>query len=434
MTIEVATLALAPLAAVLMTVLVVKTRGRIGRKTSNAKVVDQQRQPTIDRIECAAFNGAHCEAGLRLTQPDADSHLLARADVYIGYMTLSCEPGVVYFARAGASIFSPATGKPSAGCAVSVLSGEQSHCKSSSLAVPVAIISGEEEPILVSRRTEYVTPGSADFLPQFTVFSGTATRACDCVEGGVGSCWLVAAMASLAVHPEAILKLFTPGPTPGTHVVSLYDPNAKRTLAVTVDEALPACPTGSRSGAYSAAYTKASADTPSAIWPALLEKACAASLIYVSGGAGYEGLNGGDPGSALQVLTGGKVPIEIRTDAMAPSDLDALLVGYLQAGTHALCLASRIYEARAECDVLSKGGVQQNHAYSLLGCRPVERSARAAGALHDFQIRNPWGRLGLAQPGVPLRDPATDGMFWKAAAEIAELFEVVYVADLGGAQ
>ena len=103
----------------------------------------------------------------------------------------------------------------------------------------------------------------------------------------------------------------------------------------------------------------------------------------------------------------------------------------VQLNAAAICLASAIFNAHAQSDTISRDGVQQDHCYSLLASRP--RSARHRSASsdldraeadkppHEFQLRNPWGRRGLAQPGVPLRD-ASDGLFWMTADTIAELF------------
>lgn len=417
-----------------------------------------QHTTPIERISSAAFNGAHCEEGSRITTSQADATLLANTDTYIGYMTLECQPGIVYFARLGASIFSPATGKPSAGCAVSVLVDDTATMqtgKQMSLSPPTS------SPALASRRTQYAIPGSDHFLPHYSLFSSHGkTGTGECVEGGVGSCWLVAAMASVAPHQGVVAHLFKRATSNASYAITLHSQDATQpTVTVTVDEALPACCSVSTKS-FRAAYTKpATASgmdpaTPLVIWPCLLEKACAASGLYADGGKGYEGLNGGDPGRALQTLTGAE-PTVCKISDMGPSGLDLMLQGYITTGQHAICLASAIFDARAQCDVVSRGGVQQNHAYSVLASRPLltRRVAASSGGadipqvesprvsdpsihhdeaapMHEFQLRNPWGRLGLAQPGKPLHDAASDGKFWMSAEAMMRLFDVAYVVSL----
>ena len=82
-----------------------------------------------------------------------------------------------------------------------------------------------------------------------------------------------------------------------------------------------------------------------------------------------------------------------------------------------------MFDAACESDCVSRGGVQQDHCYSILGC-----AAGADGAMR-FRLRNPWGRVGLAVPGAPPTDP-TGGAFWTSGADFAEHFVTVYAATL----
>lgn len=424
---------LAAFAAVVLVALIALHRS--GLKRPSARIVSspppQLKRPSavspIERISSAAFNGAHCEKGVRASRERADALLLARQDTYIGYMTLRTEPGLVFFARLGAAIVGPATGKPSPGCAVSVLSSNEQ--------IILDNRAGPKAPALASRRTQYASPGSREFLPQHTLFAaGGGTSASECVEGGVGSCWLIAAMASVAAHPGGIRRMLQRGGSAGAYVVTLHSPfdASLPPTKVEVEETLPACCIGA--GACAAAYAKPATDddaqAAAVLWPCLVEKACAASGLFAAGGQGYEGLNGGDPAKALQALTG-VAPSVFRLAGEAPAAVDATLQSFLETGEHAICLASAIFDAHAQSDTISRDGVQQDHCYSLLASRP--RSARHRSASsdldraeadkppHEFQLRNPWGRRGLAQPGVPLRD-ASDGLFWMTADTIAELF------------
>ena len=65
-----------------------------------------------------------------------------------------------------------------------------------------------------------------------------------------------------------------------------------------------------------------------------------------------------------------------------------------------------------------------------VGHTPQHREEPGARGETLFVLRNPWGRVGLAQPGAPLRDPATDGRFSLTATEIRALFDTVWAVDV----
>lgn len=64
----------------------------------------------IVRRDSTVFNGAHCEAGSRMSEEQASAHLLENSHTYIGYATLDARPGDVFFARLGASLFDNSPG------------------------------------------------------------------------------------------------------------------------------------------------------------------------------------------------------------------------------------------------------------------------------------------------------------------------------------
>ena len=91
-----------------------------------------------------------------MSQCAADKHLLANAGTYVGYMTMKSHPGAVFMARLGAAVFGPINGKKSEGCTVFILpDGNKAN--------------SPPQPLLASRRTEYVLPGSR-FLPSCVLF------------------------------------------------------------------------------------------------------------------------------------------------------------------------------------------------------------------------------------------------------------------------
>lgn len=229
---------------------------------------------TVEQVDTATYNGAHVEAGMTMSQADADRHLLENAAKYAGHVQLDAYPGQVFFARIGASLFHEGmkVGK-CAGCTARILVPDGATAPKVGYA---------SEPALVSSRTAYEAPGTAAFVPKFTLFAtdpksgAPATAATECVEGGVGSCWLVAALAAVADYPQYIPRLFK-ARDDGGYDVSLFIMSSETTgdwRTFTIDTSLPACAAGS---GFEAAYTKPSADAVPTLWAALLEKAYAAS-------------------------------------------------------------------------------------------------------------------------------------------------------------
>jgi len=353
----------------------------------------------IVRKDSSVFNGAHCEEGVRMRETQADAHLLKNSHVYIGYVTLKAQPGVVFFARVGACLF-----ENMRGCTAHVLTSKEAKQPDAA------------QPALASARTVYMRPGQATFLPKFQLFqTGAADRlitsASECIEGGLGSCWLMAAIASVAEHPGAIPRLFRK--RPAGYDVKLFDTKARRWNTYSINDALPACRSGSN---FSPAYAKpGEADAPS-VWPCLLEKAFAVAM-----GNSYLRLNGGYSSIALEMLTGAR-PTNLYPMKISVEDLHDGVSDYLRTD-HAVTASSRFFDRTTVSDLVFKGQIAQLHAYSILGSRKTK------DGVSEFQIRNPWGRLGLSKPGAALQNQ-TDGTFWMPARSIAEHFSTITVAKV----
>ncbi len=355
----------------------------------------------IVRKDSTIFNGAHCEAGVKMSEEQAAEHLLENARTYLGFGTLTVRPGEVFFARLGACLF-----EKSPGCTVFMLTDGAAERPDAA------------QPGLASSQAKYVRPGQASFLPQFQLFCADSggnpmTAANECIEGGLGSCWLLAAVASVAQHPGAIPGLVTKR-RDGKYDVELYVANRWSTF--TVDDALPAC---GHDGQLTPAYARPGAGEVPPIWPCLLEKAFAVAM-----GNSYANLNGGYARTALEMLTGAR-PTDVAPARLTPEELHAKVSGYLRTG-HAILAASRMFDQTTYADLVFRDPIAQMHVYSLLGSREGED-----GAL-ELQLRNPWGRLGLLQPGAALQDQP-DGTFWMPASAIAEYFDTINIAKVESA-
>ena len=111
----------------------------------------------------------------------------------------------------------------------------------------------------------------------------------DVSQGGLGDCWLVASMMSLArTNPELIEKAIKDNGD-GTYDVTLYEDG--KPVVVTVTGEFPA-----RDG--DPAYADNDSDVRE-LWPMLIEKAAAQHM-----GGDYDDIVGDKPGRAMELLTG----------------------------------------------------------------------------------------------------------------------------------
>ncbi|CAK8996882.1 unnamed protein product [Durusdinium trenchii] len=118
----------------------------------------------------------------------------------------------------------------------------------------------------------------------------------DVKQGQVGDCWLMAAIASAASHPELVKKLFTTRhlTDDGKYTISLYDAGAQKWTPVVIDEFLPC---RLQNGKPVPLFAKPMGEE---LWAVLLEKAFA-KFCY-----GWGKMQGGDSWFALQAMSGFK--------------------------------------------------------------------------------------------------------------------------------
>jgi hypothetical protein len=225
----------------------------------------------------------------------------------------------------------------------------------------------------------------------------------DVHQGYVGDCWLMASLAEVAARdPADVQNMFTAAGTAVENgsVVDLYNVRLYNSDGVagyfTVDTELPA------GGTY---YDQA---TDGVLWVALAEKAYAQAngtgwvTTSFEGSDSYDALNGGDPGWALQAITG-----KPTTDFVSnPSSIAAAWnAGQL------IVLGS---SSNAN-DNLIVGDSEGTHAYAVVGY--------TASSSTPFELYNPWGISSVVGSTVTFNGSQVyGGLFYADANLVAQDF------------
>ncbi|NTV38636.1 MAG: hypothetical protein HGA51_01575 [Demequinaceae bacterium] len=133
-----------------------------------------------------------------------------------------------------------------------------------------------------------VTQGRFDDVPLF-LDGDDAIRGDQVRQGGLGDCWLLATMGSLAdQNPQAIRDMINDNGD-GTYTVKLWVDGKRRSFVVDGDFLVDA----SGRPVYAGGWR-----TPNALWPLVLEKAVAQAC------GGYEEISGDSPSRAIELFLG----------------------------------------------------------------------------------------------------------------------------------
>lgn len=270
-------------------------------------------------------------------------------------------------------------------------------------------------------------------LPALEIVSDFGFRAKDLVQGGVGDCWFMSALAVVAERHDLIAKLFTSTPRnrSGFYSINLFLDGAWS--AILLDDRLPATATPRRAdltfGSGLAFCRCGSAETGQQLWASLLEKA------YAKAHGSYKAISGGEIAEALLDLTG--APTITVDFASRDFDMELLwqrLRAYGRAKYPMGC-------ATAPDPMLKEVGLCGSHAYSILDVREV----RAAGeTVRLIRVRNPhgvgewngdfsdnsekWSSIAAAGGSSLERTGVNDGTFWIDYTHFMMAFSVVDVA------
>ena len=303
----------------------------------------------------------------------------------------------------------------------------------------------------------------------------------DVAQGGVGNCWLLSAISSLAEFDMAVERLFRktadlkhmPKDAPNTYTITLWDLPTGTEVDVVIDERLAVKPNGSLLGCQPSEDGE--------LWVCYLEKAIAVHC------GGWDAIEGGQCPHAWRLLTGCKLQYTIKQEGNGkykcygtynpnegrwehhensprdPKNFRALWpmewpeVGSEGGGgreRHLELSPEDLFErmchwddhnfimgagSKAGSDKRRTKGIVDGHAYSVIECK----SDVAGTGVDLIKMRNPhgqgeieggdWGDHGPGWKKYPQVEQAIrpvfadDGVFWLSVREFVEHFPSVYV-------
>ncbi|CAJ0930790.1 unnamed protein product, partial [Mesorhabditis belari] len=277
-------------------------------------------------------------------------------------------------------------------------------------------------------RVEWRRPGEIVRDPCLIVEGHTRF---DVVQGALGDCWLLAAIANLTLRDELFYRVVPPDQSFVENYAGIFHFQFwryGRWVDVVIDDRLPT---------VNGKLIYMHSGTVNEFWSALLEKAYA--KLYT----GYECLDGGLPMDALEDFTGGLTE-HLELQKIDKATLLALLVRGFQMGSMFCCsLEADPYNFEAQLP----NGLIRGHAYSITA---VQQVSTTRGDVLLLRIRNPWGNnkewygpwsdgssewrtvSGADRTKLDVRFN-DDGEFWMSFNDFYISFETLEVCNLSAA-
>ncbi|KAG9508777.1 Calpain-A, partial [Fragariocoptes setiger] len=276
---------------------------------------------------------------------------------------------------------------------------------------------------------EWLRPHQISQNPKF-ISSGVSRF--DVIQGELGDCWLIAAMANLSLNQRLFSRVvpldqsFEPNQYAGIFHFRFWQ--FGKWVDVVIDDRLP-----TTDGKL--LFVRSHDD--SEFWAALLEKA------YAKLHGSYESLRGGSTLEATVDLTGGLTEFFEIQSAECPSNLFNILLK----GFERQSLIGASIEAQDDSELEHKlaNGLIKGHAYSVTSVIELPYQGRSIPLL---RLRNPWS--GTSEWNGPWSDRSTewsripdhekrrlgltfeaDGEFWISFQDFKRNFTRVEMCNLG---
>lgn len=269
-----------------------------------------------------------------------------------------------------------------------------------------------------------------------------AIEPADVLQGALGDCWLMAALACVAERPDVLEQaIVTKHVDPrGKYHFRLWNQvrnsPGKKWVEVVIDENIPVHP-----GSLKPKFARTHCNE---MWVLLLEKAFA--KLY----GGYDRLDGGQMSWALTAITGNPAVTLTRDppkrdgwsdgrETVSNDQLFILLHKMRRNGAFVCC---------AMIEPQEKMGLIDGHAYSIIQFHKVRRGAFSTSFFRMVQIRNPhgqtewqgaWSDRNRAWSDYPhvhqqlygTSQRVEDGAFWMQWEDFVKFWKEVQIVDCG---